>query len=410
MENQIGISVIIPMYNSEATIQRVISSVLIQTYNNLEVIIVDDASSDCSADIINSIKDSRIKYIKNQKNMGPAASRNIGVKQARYDYIAFEDSDDEWLPDKLKMQMELMNSDKELGLVYCAYTYTTEKSQIKVPPNCYKKEELEGYIFESIWKENKIGTPTILMKKECFNNVGGFNSSLKSIEDWEFVLRVAQKYKIGYLNQAMVNADYTREGVNNRYDAQIDAYICMMKEFPNMPREDKILTIFNLLWKIPLYQHKKYMSMLCNCKIVNSQECNMLYKIFGKYYEERIINQTYSRIVNFDILKSFLIEQSNISAYEQEKPKVAVYGASSLGKVVYTQLKQCGFNVVGIIDRNDIQIKGMDVINVNDYKNQADIIIFTIRSLILDMDMNMNQILPDAKAIKINLFDIIKKE
>lgn len=115
------VSVIIPTYNRIHTLPTSIDSVLKQTYENLELIIMDDASEDGTEEYVQGIGDSRIRYRKSDINMGPSAARNLGAELAAGDYLAFQDSDDEWMPDKLEKQMELMLSDEELSLVYCEF-------------------------------------------------------------------------------------------------------------------------------------------------------------------------------------------------------------------------------------------------------------------------------------------------
>jgi glycosyltransferase involved in cell wall biosynthesis len=104
------VSVIIPTYNRASTLARAIESVLKQTYGNLELIVVDDSSNDETSGVVSGIADERIKYIKFSKNKGVAAARNAGIKESCGDYIAFLDSDDQWLPDKLKLSLEVFKN------------------------------------------------------------------------------------------------------------------------------------------------------------------------------------------------------------------------------------------------------------------------------------------------------------
>ena len=104
------VSIILPTYNRANQLPRAIYSVLNQTYENFELIIVDDASKDDTEAIVSQINDPRISYIKNQHNCGAAGARNVGIKNARYDFIAFQDSDDEWMPEKLAKQLKVENN------------------------------------------------------------------------------------------------------------------------------------------------------------------------------------------------------------------------------------------------------------------------------------------------------------
>ena len=131
------VSVIIPTYNRVYLLGRAIRSVLTQTYQDFEIIVVDDGSTDNIEDVVTNFNDSRIKYIRHEKNKGGAVARNTGIKAARSKYSAFLDSDDEWLSDKLKQQIEcLENSDEEVGVVYCEfYSQDDNSGFMEEPPN-----------------------------------------------------------------------------------------------------------------------------------------------------------------------------------------------------------------------------------------------------------------------------------
>lgn len=116
------VSVIIPTYNRANLILQAVKSVLNQTYKNFEIIIVDDGSSDNTEDVINVIHDNRIRYIKHAINKGASAARNTGIREAKGKYIAFQDSDDHWLPDKLEKQVKrIENTPDHVGAVFGGY-------------------------------------------------------------------------------------------------------------------------------------------------------------------------------------------------------------------------------------------------------------------------------------------------
>ena len=126
-----GISVIIPTYNRAHLISRSAKSVLAQTYPDFELIIVDDGSGDNTEEIIEALADPRIRYLRHESNRGVSAARNTGIRAARGDYIAFQDSDDEWLPQKLEKQLGLFEQDNrgDLGLVLCEHLSVNEAKQ-----------------------------------------------------------------------------------------------------------------------------------------------------------------------------------------------------------------------------------------------------------------------------------------
>lgn len=201
------VSIIVPTYNREKQILRAVESILNQSYQDFELIIVDDGSKDNTEAVIQEIDDTRIRYIKLSENQGVAHARNIGIQEAKYEYIAFLDSDDEWLPEKLELQMRKMcASSKKTGLVFCRMSGKNRNSEDRFvcPPENYKKEILEGSIFYPLLMQNVIGTPAMLVRKKCLEEVGGFKEALQCLEDWELILRIADKWQIGFVDKILV--------------------------------------------------------------------------------------------------------------------------------------------------------------------------------------------------------------
>lgn len=212
------VSVIIPTYNRAQLIKRAVVSVLKQTYRDFELIIVDDGSQDETEEIIDKIiketQGDRIRYIKLDRNQGVSHARNVGIQEAKYEYIAFLDSDDEWMPLKIELQMQkMLNADKEVALVFCRMGGKKRDSEERYvcPPENVPKEILVGNLFSGLLQQNVIGTPTMLVRKECLKQVGGFKESLRCIEDWEMILRLARKWKIEFVDEQLVEV-YKTEG------------------------------------------------------------------------------------------------------------------------------------------------------------------------------------------------------
>jgi glycosyltransferase involved in cell wall biosynthesis len=197
------ISVIIPTYNRAALIDRAIRSVLAQSYGNIEVIVVDDASEDDTNAVVRGIADDRLSLIRHETNKGGAEARNTGIKTATGQYIAFQDSDDEWVPDKLTKQMQVFDSaDSELGVVYCGFLIVSDNSKQHKPIKAVKKRE--GNIYKELLSENFVGTPTLLVKREVFDKVGVFDARLPRYHDWELAIRMAEAYAFGFVNEPLV--------------------------------------------------------------------------------------------------------------------------------------------------------------------------------------------------------------
>lgn len=221
------VSVVIPTYNRGYCIERAVNSVLNQTWKNLEVIVVDDASTDDTEDVIRRMTDSRIRYIRYDENQGANHARNIGIKNARGNYIAFNDSDDEWLPQKLEKQMKQLiladRIDGNVGCVYCIVTKYENGKPIENAPDLLKLgENIVGDIYRFMHSHMFISTQTLLMKKEVFETVGMFNEDLKRLQDWELLLRVAQKYKFTLVQESLVNAYIQEECISKNVKGWID--------------------------------------------------------------------------------------------------------------------------------------------------------------------------------------------
>lgn len=214
------VSVIIPTYNRSEKLKKSIESVLQQTYQNIELLIIDDGSTDDTQEMVEGMNDDRINYIKLPQNMGVSVARNEGVLRASAELIAFQDSDDLWRADKLERQMVYWKEHPEFSMIYCAYLYHKRGFSGRFPNE--GKEGLEGDIFPYILRKNTIGTPTMLFRKDCFLEIGGFNTERKCLEDWEFALRFAESYMIGFVDEILLDVFFTEGSISTLRTEYID--------------------------------------------------------------------------------------------------------------------------------------------------------------------------------------------
>lgn len=223
------VSIIIPTYNRAALLTASVQSVLQQTYTDFELLIVDDGSTDNTDMVVESISDKRIRYLKMPENKGVAAARNKGLRQAKYEYIAFQDSDDYWLPDKLEKQMTFLAQRPEAGLLYCPYVcQKADGSTLFVPGGSIPLSEKQGNIYPYMLQRNTIGTPCVLLHRRCLDNAGFFNESLTCLEDWEFFLRIAKNYEIAFQEDAMVRVNLSKDGVSHNISGYYAARCYML--------------------------------------------------------------------------------------------------------------------------------------------------------------------------------------
>lgn len=205
------VSVIVPTYNHGHFISAAIQGVLSQTRTDAEIVIVDDGSTDDTGSVVRSFGE-RVKYIR-QENAGVCAARNRGVAETSGDLIAFLDADDIWEPTKLEKQAAVFASDPGIGLVHCGIREFDSATGDAIAEYL---DGGEGWVAEelALWERPVILGPggSIMVRRDVFEEVGGFDVRLKNGEDWEFCFRVAMKYKVGFVPEVLVH--YRNHGLN----------------------------------------------------------------------------------------------------------------------------------------------------------------------------------------------------
>ena len=202
--NNPKISVIVPTYNREKYIVRAINSVLNQSYANFELIVVDDASNDNTQTVVNEINDRRLIYHKLKENRGGSGARNYGIEMAKGEYIAFLDSDDEFLPELLEKYINIAETATEkTGVIYC---YPIEFVEGKNDGGYFNKLPLiNGEVYRELLKGLcPPSTSLFFVKSEAFKTVGLFDENLASLEDFDLWLRIAEKYEFAVLPEYLV--------------------------------------------------------------------------------------------------------------------------------------------------------------------------------------------------------------
>lgn len=201
------ISVIIPTFNREKEVVRSIDSVLMQSFNNFEIIIIDDASTDDTLGVLSQYDDRRISIYRHSSNSGVSCARNLGIKKSKSKLIAFLDSDDEWLPEKLSSQVDLIRvAPSSIGMIYGGVENVKDTGSSFFQPNA------KGDVFKQMLNANHLhgACSNALIRKEVFEKVGGFDPLYPAIEDYEMWLRVCQCYKV----------DYTKKVLHRYFDLQ----------------------------------------------------------------------------------------------------------------------------------------------------------------------------------------------
>jgi glycosyltransferase involved in cell wall biosynthesis len=191
------VSVIIPAYNGERHIAETLESVFAQSFEDWEIVLVNDGSTDGTERIVQTYGE-RIKYFR-QENAGISAARNRAIEAAEGEYIALLDQDDLWLPENLEKKVGLLDKDKSVGLVY-SNGYDINDAGIVVGEEGAGLEHHRGRVFHQLLLRDFVGHPSgVITRKECFKNVGMFNLSYTMAEEYDLYLRIADKYCLDYI-------------------------------------------------------------------------------------------------------------------------------------------------------------------------------------------------------------------
>jgi len=230
-ENRPTVSVILPTYNRAELVGRAIQSVLDQTYQDFEIIVVDDASIDNTENIVKGIIDERIRYIRYERNKG-AAARNTGIKAAQGKYIAFQDSDDEWLPDKLEKQVSVFEkAGSKIDFVYCDMLIVELDGRKHY-------HHSPGLRVGRVIDENRldyqalgIDTTTVLVRRECFDKVGGFDELFPRLQDADCFIKLAKHFVSYHLTESLVTSHTTEGSISSDCRAYSTAITLLLEKY-----------------------------------------------------------------------------------------------------------------------------------------------------------------------------------
>jgi len=257
------VSVILPTYNRAHLIFRAIKSVLDQTYQNFELIVVDDGSTDNTEYVVKSFDDERIKYVKHGQNKGANAARNTGIRIAKNDYIAFQDSDDEWLPEKLEKQMKIFDMVRpKVGVVYSGYWKIKNNRKMYLPLR--EIAQKDGDLSKILLRKNFVSGVTSVVRKDCFEKAGVFDEQLPRLQEWELWIRISKHYDFKCVNEPLVNAYESPDSISKNEKATILAYeLVLRKHFERIAKDTRLLgryyyeigTLFSLDGRIERGRH-----------------------------------------------------------------------------------------------------------------------------------------------------------
>ena len=238
------VSVIIPAYNAEAFIARTIESVLQQTYKNLEIIVVDDGSTDRTAEIVQELTqtDSRLQLIQ-QFNSGVAAARNLAIKKSQGEFIAPIDADDIWYPTNIEKQVQcFLRSSASVGVVY---SWSVDIDEDDQPTGGFHASLVEGNVYLALICHNFLGNSSAsLIRRTCFETTGSYSRNFlaqqaQGCEDWDLYLRFAERYEYRVVSEFLVGYRKVTSSMSSSYHTMAKSHALMLRsvrlKYPEVP-------------------------------------------------------------------------------------------------------------------------------------------------------------------------------
>jgi glycosyltransferase involved in cell wall biosynthesis len=188
------VDIILPTYNGARYLKRSIDSCLTQTYKNVDLVIVDDGSTDETPEIIRSYKDERIKYIRHRKNAGLPNALNTGFANSHGDYLTWTSDDNQYLPTAIEEMVSFLTTNKDIDMVYSDYwtlNLETKEKSLTLMPDFFK-----------ISTENKFG-PCFLYSRNVYETLGGYNPNYLLVEDYDYWIRICKRFKVAHYSKPL---------------------------------------------------------------------------------------------------------------------------------------------------------------------------------------------------------------
>jgi glycosyltransferase involved in cell wall biosynthesis len=218
------VSVIIPTFNRLHLLKETVDSVRSQTYRDLEIVVVDDGSTDGTGEWLEGQQD--LRTVK-QANSGIAASRNRGASEARGSWLAFLDHDDLWAPDKLRVQMEFIGDNQDVGLIAARHVRLGTRYRSPKKPSWIK-----GDLLVKVFSESFIHTSSVVIRRDVFDAIGGFPTQYRFADEFDVWLRIARDYPVAYVDAPLVFIRFYESNTShNRIGVRTDTYDILQNHY-----------------------------------------------------------------------------------------------------------------------------------------------------------------------------------
>lgn len=230
------ISVVMPAWNRVGSIRMAVESVLRQTFTDFELLVVDDGSTDGTMGALSDITDPRLRCLANPRNMGASAARNTGIRAARGEWVAFQDSDDEWLPRKLELQMaRLAGAGPEVVACYTGMAIVgtpmgrSHRTTLRYIPDP-KEPQVEGALREALLARSFISTQMLMARRSALLDIGGFDAALPALEDWDCAIRLSDLGSFAFVDAPLVLQYFSDNSITRSRPRWLEARIRILEK------------------------------------------------------------------------------------------------------------------------------------------------------------------------------------
>jgi glycosyltransferase involved in cell wall biosynthesis len=242
-----AVSVVLPAYNRAGSILAAVDSVLGQTFRDFELLVVDDGSTDGTMAALDGVRDPRLRLLANPRNMGAGAARNTGIRAARADWVAFQDSDDEWLPRKLALQLARLDAAGDGHVAaYCGMAVVggldegAGRTSLRYIPDP-QLAKVEGDIQAALLRESLVSTQTLIARRDSLLAIGGFDESLPALEDWDCAIRLAALGPFAFVDEPLVMQHFSANSITRHRDRRLAARKTILAKHLSALQADPVL-------------------------------------------------------------------------------------------------------------------------------------------------------------------------
>lgn len=281
------VSVIMPTYNRGYIIENAINSILSQSYSNIELIIVDDCSTDNTEEVVKKYNDARLFYYRLDKNSGANAARNYGIEKSKGSYITFQDSDDVSEKNRIFEQVNCIINNN-VYWTFSSFKRINNKKSTIVPNSYIESDD----ILDKLLYGNFITTQCILGKREIFDDIK-FDISLPRFQDWDLAIRLANKYKCYHLNKVLNNVYLQSDSITKNPKKGEDALIIISDKYSDIMNNKHIARIYCRIAIFKMLQDKDATKYFNKCINISS---DIKYKMIYLLYKMKLLKSVYLAI------------------------------------------------------------------------------------------------------------------